>query len=88
MAPRKTSFNTSWKKKYPWIDSVSGDQFRAFCKICNKSFSVSGKGEGSIKEHADTNKHQQAEKDVAGSHSMTKYVKSNLLFNENNFYLV
>lgn len=87
MAPRRTSFNPKWKKDYSWIDSVSSDQFKAFCQFCNKPFSIAGKGEGCIKEHAATNKHIQAEKCVASSQSMIRFtIKGSFLFNVNNFY--
>lgn len=73
MAPRFTSFNPNWKRNYLWIDAVSGDKYRAFCKYCKKSFSIAAKGEGCIKEHANTDKHKAAERDVASSHSMVRF---------------
>lgn len=64
MAPRKTTFNSKWLKNYPWIQSVENDNSKAFCKLCKKVFSISTKGEASIKEHADGIKHKDAKRPI------------------------
>lgn len=52
MAPWRTVFNIKWKNVYPWLNSVPNDEFKAYCKLCKRIFSISGKGEGCVKEHA------------------------------------
>lgn len=64
MAPRPTSFNPKWLSTYSWIESVPGDTSRAHCKLCNKKFLISGKGEASVKEHAQGAKHQNAKSGI------------------------
>lgn len=78
MAPRRTLFNIKWKDIYPWINSVPDEEYKAYCKHCKKVFSVAGKGEGCVKEHADTAKHKEAERAVAISHSMQHFFNSKL----------
>lgn len=81
MAPRKTSFNIKWKNIYPWIDSVSDDNFKAFCKLCKKTFSISSKGEGCIKEHSEGAKHKDAAKSTTSSQSLHRFFSRAYEFN-------
>lgn len=64
MAPRQTSFNEKWMTKYSWINSVPDDKSKAYCKLCKRIFSISIKGEGNVKEHAEGIKHKNAEKGI------------------------
>ena len=48
----KTTTQLSWERTYPWIKAVNGEQSKAFCKFCQKSFSISGSGEAQVKSHA------------------------------------
>lgn len=64
MAPRQTNFNSKWLEVYSWINSVPDDRSKAYCKLCKNFFSISSKGEGNIKEHAEGTKHKSAEKGV------------------------
>ena len=48
----KATYQLSWERTYPWIKTVNGDQSKAFCKFCQKSFSISGSGETQVKSHA------------------------------------
>lgn len=49
------------------------DEFRAYCKLCNKIFSIARKGEGCVKEHALGDTHKNAEKAVANSQSLRHF---------------
>lgn len=80
MAPRKTTFNNEWLKKYPWLNSVPRDHSSAFCKLCKKIFSVSGKGEGSVKEHADGDTHRRNERAASTSHNLQRFFPRMFLF--------
>lgn len=75
MGPRKTTFNPKWKEIYPWILPAPKDNFAAYCKYCNKSFSIAGKGEGCVKEHAQTSKHKEAERAATSSKSLDRFFR-------------
>lgn len=49
------------------------DNFRAYCKLCKKIFSVAGKGEGCVKEHCESAKHKEAERAAVSSHSLNRF---------------
>jgi len=54
MFKRQTKYNPQWEKEYPWIQESQDDNFSANCKICRKTFSVSG---GLVKQHEKTKLH-------------------------------
>lgn len=81
MAPRNTAFNPKWKKSYSWINSVDGDEFKAYCKLCKKVFSIAHKGEASIKEHAEGAKHKQFEKSTSSAQSLHHFFARTYKFN-------
>lgn len=80
MPARKTAFNPKWKEIYPWLNSVPDDNFKAYCKHCKQIFSVAGKGEGCIKEHAARSKHIDAVNAACTSHSMHRFFSSRYQF--------
>lgn len=55
----KTTYCSRWEKEYEWISRCKSDQFSAFCKVCNKPFSVCGSGIGQVKAHNEGKKHQK-----------------------------
>ena len=60
--PRKYSskFNTEWKlkKEYSsWLTGVEGDDSRAYCSLCSRSFDVSNMGLSAIYDHHNGMKH-------------------------------
>lgn len=73
MAPRQTHFNPKWIEIYKWIKAVDDDRTKAFCKLCNKAFSIASKGEGSIKEHAEGVKHKEAQKSTTSTQSLHSF---------------
>lgn len=62
MAPRQSTFNSKWLKIHSWINAVPDDSSKAYCKLCKTIFSISTKGEGNVKQHAEGLKHKNAEK--------------------------
>lgn len=62
MAKRPTRFNPDWKNEFSWVDSVPGDIYRAYCKLCKKSFSIAGQGYTKVKDHIKNLKHVESEK--------------------------
>ena len=49
--------NSLWKKDHSWLQKCKKDQFLAYCKICKKTFSVSGGGISLVKQHEKTKTH-------------------------------
>lgn len=60
MAKRLTRFNPDWKKEFSWLDSVTGDIHRAYCKLCKKSFPIAVQGYTKVKDHIKNVKHVQS----------------------------
>lgn len=73
MAPRQTKFNNKWLKSYLWLDSVDGDEYSAYCKLCKKSISVSNKGEMAITDHANGAKHQRLENPTQNTPTLHRF---------------
>lgn len=80
MPDRKTKFNPKWKETYSWIDSVSSDIHRAYCKLCKSGFSVAAKGHTKITEHIASDDHQRAERAAASSHSLHRFFSGKISF--------
>ena len=76
MAPRKTSFNLNWKRLYPWINTVPDEEYKAYCKWCNKIFCIAGKGENSVKEHAEGAKHKENDRAKASTPTVLRFFAS------------
>lgn len=76
MPPRNTAFNPKWKEIYPWVNSVPKENYKAYCKLCKKIFSVAAKGEGCLKEHANSDKHKELDRSAVRSHSLDRYFSS------------
>ena len=74
----KTSYQLSWERAYPWIKAVKGDQSEAFCKLCLKSFSISGSGEAQVKPHAKSKSHNHDTPSANQSTFVTERGKSQL----------
>lgn len=81
MAPRITKYNPKWQKKFSWLNSVDGDDTKAYCKVCKKSFSIAHKGESSIKEHAEGAKHKETEKMQSSAQSLHSFFARTYKFN-------
>lgn len=82
MAPRKTTFNSKWNEIYPWMNAVSKDDISAYCKYCKRIFSIPGKGEGCVRENAQSAKHKESAKHraTASSHSSDRFFLSMFRF--------
>ena len=57
MSKKQTKCNSLWEKDHSWLQKCKNDQFSAYCKICKKSFSVSGGGICLVKQHDNTKTH-------------------------------
>ena len=61
----KTSYNKRWEDEYDWICCVKGDNAKANCKFCKKTFSVDKCGVSQVKSHARSDSHQRHDKSFA-----------------------
>lgn len=55
---RLTKFNADWLKKYSWVKKHS--EHEAFCTKCKLPFKIGIKGEGNLKDHANSKGHKRA----------------------------
>lgn len=69
----KCKFNQVWLQTYKWLSEVKDDESSANCKWCNSRFKIDSKGEGSVKKHAETDKHKQIANNA--SNTLTKFYK-------------
>lgn len=58
MSKRQTKYNPQWERDHFWIQKTKDDKFSAYCKICKKTFSVSGGGIALVKQHERTKVHE------------------------------
>lgn len=59
---KRTNFHPSWLSNYSWIKEASV-KWEAFCKLCQKQFSLSNMGENAIISHANGKGHKAKVKD-------------------------
>ena len=52
----KTSFRVVWMEGRPWLELVKNDVYRAYSKICLKSFKLDGSGLSQVKSHEKSHK--------------------------------
>jgi len=61
--PKKTKrlqkYRREWEEANPWLDSVSGDVYKANCKVCRRVFSVAHGGLTDIRQHASGEQHSR-----------------------------
>lgn len=54
---RLQKYRREWEKDNPWLECTSGDVYKASCKACHRSFSVSHGGMSDVKQHASGAQH-------------------------------
>ena len=59
MTNRKTKYNVDWEKEHPWLTAVVKDVYKAYCKLCNKTFQIDGSGLSQVKSHAYSSSHKK-----------------------------
>ena len=66
------SFQESWKKERPWLESCKNDRNKAWCKSCLKAFNIK-EGMTAVKKHEKGAKHVDnvAVKDLNGNDSVS-----------------
>lgn len=63
---RKTKYNKAWESEFSWIQPCKTDVFSAQCKICLKTFAVSGGGISQVSSHKKSKLHITREKESNG----------------------
>ena len=53
----KTSYCSYWEEEFKLISKRKSDQYCAFCKACNKPFTICGSERGQVKFHHGSKKH-------------------------------
>jgi hypothetical protein len=61
----KQVYLKKWEETFAWVAPASSED-RAYCKLCNKNFSISHDGQFDVKLHAQYKGHQQKEKGNVG----------------------
>lgn len=69
---RKTKYNKLWESEFHWIQPCKGDVNSANCKLCQKTFSISGSGLGQVKSHSNSQLHLSREKESEGQSHFSK----------------
>jgi hypothetical protein len=59
-----------------YVVETTDNNPRAFCKVCNKLFTVSHGGENSIKKHASVTQHQQLHIQVSQNQLLSMFLTS------------
>ena len=49
-------FQRGWQEGRPWLTPAAGDHKKAFCNVCNKSFSIV-EGQTAVKKHSEGKRH-------------------------------
>lgn len=79
MSSRKTYFNDNWlidnnlSKNWSFIREVKGDRTSAYCKLCQKSFSLSNMGKAAITSHFSSKCHLNKMNNAATSSSIQQF---------------
>jgi hypothetical protein len=73
---RMCIFLNEWLVKYAWLKQLPHDNSRAFCKVCNKLFTISHGGDNDTKKHASGKQHQQLHNQVAQNQLLSMFITS------------
>jgi hypothetical protein len=77
-----TKYQTEWEKENPWLKSVKGNNYEAFCKLCReKPFPVSTGGLSDVKQHSLTKLHRYMQR-TEKAKEIGKYIKQEMYFFE------
>ena len=52
-------YRREWEEEHPWLDSVSGNEYKGNCKVCRRVFSVAHGGLSDIRQHAAGEQHRR-----------------------------
>ena len=70
---RLQKYGREWEDAHPWLDSVSGDVYKASCKICRRVFSVAHGGLSDIRQHATGEQHCRHERSQKTQASVSQF---------------
>lgn len=72
-------YRDQWENTYDFLSKVSGNPFKAFCKICRKEFSISHGGLNDIKRHTTGPDHQRLEKMSKKNQTLSTFLQRDIL---------
>ena len=72
----KTKFQSSWKGKYPFLNSVAHDASSFHCTICNKDISCAHQGERDVIRHTSSDQYTKAAKAIKNMQKLSFLPKS------------
>ncbi|CAL8240021.1 unnamed protein product, partial [Gadus morhua 'NCC'] len=70
---RLQKYGREWEDAHPRLDSVSGDVYKASCKICRRVFSVAHGGLSDIRQHATGEQHCRHERSQKTQASVSQF---------------
>ena len=71
-------FNPQWLTENDyrnWLQSVKGERHNAFCKVCNRKFSLASMGVAALKSHINSSRHQTLSKNISSLNPSTNEYK-------------
>ena len=72
MSKRKIKYNKLWESEFNLIQVCPGDHYSISCKLCQKTFSVSGSGAGQVRSHTISKLHTSRLKEREGKLKFSK----------------
>lgn len=56
---RLTKYSTNWENDYNWLCIAESNEYKAFCRLCKKEFSISHGGLNDVVKHSKTSTHSK-----------------------------
>lgn len=69
----KSKFKENWKKEFPFISVVEGDDHKVLCSICASTFSISSGGLNSIRDHVKSARHKSGQSKLVVNHKIDDF---------------
>ncbi|XP_050515221.1 uncharacterized protein LOC126890380 [Diabrotica virgifera virgifera] len=54
---RLTKYSSNWQNDHNWLRSVASGEYKAYCTLCKKEFTISHGGLNDVVKHSKTNSH-------------------------------
>lgn len=56
---RLTKYSSNWQNDHNWLCNVKSDEYKAYCKLCKKEFTISHGGLHDVVKHSKTSGHSK-----------------------------
>ena len=73
---RMVRYKQDWESEFPWLNTVRNNEFKGYCTVCRKEFSVGHGGKGDVVHHSEGSGHKQALKAASTRAINTFFVRS------------